>query len=80
MKSNTRDKDQPKAVMPIDYEIRTLVNLLNQSPYIQTTSSCSGHPDQGEMAKASVGSAVAAGFISNRSGTRAGHSISLSIC
>lgn len=46
VKSNTRAKDPPKTVMPIDYEIRTLVNLLNQSPYIQTTSSCSGHPDQ----------------------------------
>lgn len=28
----------------IDSEIRSLVYLLNQSPYIQTTSSCSGHP------------------------------------
>ena len=46
VKSNTRAKDPPKTVMPIDYEIRTLVNLLNRSPYIQTTSSCSGHPDQ----------------------------------
>ena len=50
VKSNTRGKDQPKAVVPIDYEtidyeIRPLVNLLNRSPYIQTTSSCSGHPD-----------------------------------
>ena len=46
VKSNTRAEAPPKTVMPIDYEIRTLVNLLNQSPYIQTTSSCSGHPDQ----------------------------------
>ena len=51
VKSNTRGKDPPKTVMPIDYEtidyeIRPLVNLLNRSPYIQTTSSCSGHPDQ----------------------------------
>ncbi|RKU16338.1 hypothetical protein C6503_13005 [Candidatus Poribacteria bacterium] len=46
VKSNTCVKDEPKTVMAIDYEIRTLVNLLNRSPYIQTTSSCSGHPDQ----------------------------------
>ena len=46
VKSNNRVKDSPKTVMPIDYEIRTLVNLLNRSPCIQTTSSCSGHPDQ----------------------------------
>ncbi len=46
VKSNTRAKDPPQTVMPIDYEIRTLVNLLNRSPDIQTTSSCSGHPDQ----------------------------------
>ena len=50
-KSNTRVKDEPKTVMPIDYEIRTLVNLLNRSPYIQTTSSCSGHPDQEKWQK-----------------------------
>ena len=51
VKSNTRVKDQPQTEVSIDYEtidseIRTLVNLLNRSPYIQTTSSCSGHPDQ----------------------------------
>lgn len=51
VKSNTRVKDQPQTEVPIDYEaidyeIRPLVNLLNRSPYIQTTSSCSGHPDQ----------------------------------
>ncbi len=45
VKSDTRAKAPPKTVMPIDYEIRPLVNLLNRSPYIQTTSSCSGHPD-----------------------------------
>lgn len=51
VKSNTRVKDQPQTEVPIDYEtidyeIRPLVNLLNRSPYIQTTSSCSGHPDE----------------------------------
>ena len=51
VKSDTGVKDQPQTAVPIDYEtidyeIRTLVNLLNRSPYIQTTSSCSGHPDQ----------------------------------
>lgn len=51
VKSNTRVKDQPQTEVSIDYEtidyeIRPLVNLLNRSPYIQTTSSCSGHPDQ----------------------------------
>ena len=51
VKSNTRVKGQPQTAVSIDYEtidyeIRTLVNLLNRSPYIQTTSSCSGHPDQ----------------------------------
>ena len=51
VKSDTRAKDPPKTVMPIDYEIRTLVNLLNRSPYIQTTSSCSGHPDQEKWQK-----------------------------
>ena len=51
VKSNTRAKAPPKTVMPIDYEIRTLVNLLNRSPYIQTTSSCSGHPDQEKWQK-----------------------------
>ncbi len=31
----------------IDFEIRTLVSLLNQAPHIKTSgSSCSGHPDQ----------------------------------
>ena len=50
VKSNTRVKDQPQTEVSIDYEtidyeIRPLVNLLNRSPYIQTTSSCSGHPD-----------------------------------
>ena len=33
----------------IDLEIRSLVGLLNKSPHIQTTCSCSGHPDQGEL-------------------------------
>ena len=56
VKSNTRAKDPPTTAVPIDYEaidyeIRTLVNLLNQSPYIQTTSSCSGHPDQEKWQK-----------------------------
>ncbi len=51
VKSDTRAKDPPKTVMPIDYEIRPLVNLLNRSPYIQTTSSCSGHPDQEKWQK-----------------------------
>ena len=51
VKNNTRAKDPPKTVMPIDYEIRTLVNLLNRSPYIQTTCSCSGHPDQEQWQK-----------------------------
>ena len=51
VKSDTGVKDQPQTAVSIDYEtidyeIRTLVNLLNRSPYIQTTSSCSGHPDQ----------------------------------
>jgi len=51
VKSNTRVKDPPQTEVPIDYEaidyeIRPLVNLLNRSSYIQTTSSCSGHPDQ----------------------------------
>lgn len=51
VKSDTGVKDPPQTVVPIDYEaidyeIRPLVNLLNRSPYIQTTSSCSGHPDQ----------------------------------
>ncbi len=51
VKSDTRVKDPPQTEVPIDYEtidyeIRPLVNLLNRSPYIQTTSSCSGHPDQ----------------------------------
>ena len=30
----------------IDLEIRSLVVLLNESPHIQTTCSCSGHPNQ----------------------------------
>lgn len=30
----------------IDFEIRSLVSFLNQLPYIQTTTSCSGHPNQ----------------------------------
>ena len=34
--------------MTIDPEIRSLVALLNQSPDIQTFSSCSGHPKQGK--------------------------------
>ena len=51
VKSNTRVKGQPKTegsidYEAIDYEIRPLVNLLNRSPYIQTTSSCGGHPDE----------------------------------
>ena len=51
VKSDTSVKNAPKTVRSIDYEsidyeIRTLVNLLNQSPCLQTTSSCSGHPDQ----------------------------------
>lgn len=51
VKSDTGVKTPPKTEVPIDYEaidyeIRPLVNLLNQSPYIQTTSSCSGHPDR----------------------------------
>ena len=32
----------------IDLEIRSLVVLLNESPHIRTTCSCSGHPDQEE--------------------------------
>ena len=32
----------------IDFEIRSLVSLLNQLPYIQTTTSCSGHPNREE--------------------------------
>lgn len=56
VKSNTRVKYPPQTEVPIDYEtidyeIRPLVNLLNQSPYIQTTSSCSGHPDQEKWQK-----------------------------
>ena len=56
VKSNTRAKDPPQTEVPIDYEaidyeIRPLVNLLNRSPYIQTTSSCSGHPDQEKWKK-----------------------------
>lgn len=51
VKSDTGVKDPPQTEVcidydAIDYEIRPLVHLLNQSPYIQTTSSCSGHPDQ----------------------------------
>ncbi|RKU32910.1 hypothetical protein C6499_02415 [Candidatus Poribacteria bacterium] len=51
VKSDTGVKDPPQTEVSIDYEaidyeIRSLVNLLNRSPYIQTTSSCSGHPDQ----------------------------------
>jgi len=51
VKSDTGVKDLPQTEVridydAIDYEIRPLVNLLNRSPYIQTTSSCSGHPDQ----------------------------------
>ena len=51
VKSDTGVKDQSQTEVPIDYEaidyeIRPLVNLLNRSPYIQTTSSCNGHPDQ----------------------------------
>lgn len=51
VKSGTGVKDPPQTEVPIDYEtidyeIRPLVNLLNRSPYIQTTSSCSGHPDE----------------------------------
>ncbi len=37
-------KDLP--IMPIDFEIRPLVGLLNQSPAIKIFTSCSGHPDQ----------------------------------
>ena len=32
----------------IDLEIRSLVVLLNESPHIRTTCSCSGHPNQSE--------------------------------
>ena len=32
----------------IDLEIRSLVSLLNESPHIRTTCSCSGHPNQEE--------------------------------
>ena len=32
----------------IDMEIRSLVSLLNESPHIRTTCSCSGHPNQEE--------------------------------
>ena len=51
VKSDTGVKTPPKTEVSIDYEaidyeIRPLVDLLNRSPYIQTTSSCSGHPDQ----------------------------------
>ncbi len=56
VKSGTGVKDPPQTEVPIDYEtidyeIRPLVNLLNRSPYIQTTSSCSGHPDQEKWQK-----------------------------
>lgn len=32
----------------IDLEIRSLISLLNESPHIRTTCSCSGHPNQEE--------------------------------
>lgn len=56
VKSDTGVKAPPQTEVAIDYEtidyeIRPLVNLLNQSPYIQTTSSCSGHPDQEKWQK-----------------------------
>lgn len=40
------EKNEQLPLEQIDFEIRSLVYLLNQSPYIQTTSSCSGHPGQ----------------------------------
>lgn len=35
---------QQPSLKAIDPEIRSLVHLLNQAPYIQTFTSCSGHP------------------------------------
>lgn len=46
--SNAHVKPKHPPLEQIDLEIRSLVSLLNQSPDIQTTLSCSGHPNQGE--------------------------------
>ena len=46
--SHTSIRDKHPPLMTIDPEIRSLVALLNQSSDIQTFSSCSGHPKQGE--------------------------------
>ena len=46
--SQTPIRGKHPPLMTIDSEIRSLVVLLNQSPDIQTLSSCSGHPKQGK--------------------------------
>ncbi len=44
--SDSPAKPKHPPLEQIDLEVRTLVSLLNQSPNIRTSSSCSGHPDQ----------------------------------
>ena len=44
--SHTPEKPKHPPLEQIDFEIRPLVSLLNQSSDIQTFTSCSGHPDQ----------------------------------
>ena len=44
--SHTPEKPKHPPLEQIDFEIRSVVSLLNQSPDIQTFTSCSGHPDQ----------------------------------
>ncbi len=46
--SNAHVNPKHPPLEQIDLEIRSLVSLLNRSPDIQTTLSCSGHPNQGE--------------------------------
>lgn len=43
---NVTESEKHPPLENIDDEIRSLVSLLNQSPHIRTTSSCSGHPDR----------------------------------
>lgn len=46
--NNTPNPKKHPPLMNIDPEILSLVALLNQLPEIQTISSCSGHPKQGQ--------------------------------
>ncbi|MDE0634733.1 MAG: hypothetical protein OXI43_02615 [Candidatus Poribacteria bacterium] len=46
--NTTWDSGKHPPLEQIDIEIRSLVSLLNQSSYIRTISSCSGHPNRKE--------------------------------